>query len=591
MDDSKATVTSHGVGIPASPFLTETRQRRIAEGRYEADEIAGALAVVRPGDRVLELGAGLGVVSAVVAARAQPAAVLSYEANPELIPHIRALHAANGLSDRIELRNAVLTAGPDQPPTRTFHLRTSFLGSSLIDDETRETRPVEVPTADVEAVLAEFRPDVLIVDIEGGELELLTQTRLRGIRALVIELHPKVYGPEGTRTCKDRLRALGFRQLEQVSTRFVWTCTRAVARLEAPNPSGGWSVQIARLRQPIVVPPTRRTHVQPSGVLTAEGNIVPHATTWRNGRLLTPAPDKPAQAEQLPGRWLWGGVLWRYFPHFVTESVTRLWALEHLVQKDFDGILFTPKNPAVDDPLPGFQRDFLRLMGCDLPIREARTPCIPDELIVPGQGFGLGQISRGTDRFIAAMALRFGQGIAPDGPKRLYISRSKLGPNRGALLGEEHLEERLAAEGYEIFHPQAHPLEIQVARYKAAREIVAAEGSALHLYAFVGRPDQRVAMILRRRSGATQHISTHIESFTGRAPLWIETLRRTWLPAGQVRRRLAIGEPDFPAMQAALVAAGFVAPGPAWSQPGEAEVQAALGPDFTLADTDARLAG
>jgi hypothetical protein len=97
-------------------------------------------------------------------------------------------------------------------------------------------------------------------------------------------------------------------------------------------------------------------------------------------------------------------------------------------------------------------------------------------------------------------------------------------------------------------------------------------------------------MILRRRSGATQHISTHIESFTGRAPVWIETLRRTWLPAGQVRRRLAIGEPDFPAMQAALVATGFVAPGPAWTQPGEAEVQAALGPDFTLAETAARLA-
>ena len=165
------------------------------------------------------------------------------------------------------------------------------------------------------------------------------------------------------------------------------------------------------------------------------GQAVPHAATWRNGRLLTPPPARPQQAERLPGRWLWGGVLWRYFPHFVTESVTRLWALEHIDQAGFDGILFTPKNPGVTDPPPGFQREFLTLMGCDLPIREARVPCVPDELFVPGQGFGLGEISRGTDRFIETMALRFAQDVAPDGPSRLYISRSRLGAGRGMNRG------------------------------------------------------------------------------------------------------------------------------------------------------------
>ncbi|MBV7396358.1 FkbM family methyltransferase [Mameliella sediminis] len=591
MQDVTVAARCRGVDVPISPFLTETRQRRIEAGRYEGDEIAGALSVVRPGDRVLELGAGLGVVGAVIARNADPAAMLSFEANPDLIPHIRILHRLNGLEDRIELRNQVLMSGPDRPETRRFYLRNSFLGSSLVDAENRNTREVEVPTAALDDVLREFRPDVLIMDIEGGELEFLEQAELRGIRAVVIEFHPGVYGTQGAKTCKDRLRAMGFQKDETVSTRFVWTCSRNIIRLEPPSPAGGWSCQIARLKHPQVLPPTHRSHVQPSGVLSAAGQVVPHATTWRNARLLTPPPKPVKDAERLPGRWLWGGVLWRYFPHFVTESVTRLWALEHIDANQFDGILFTPKNPTNTDPLPPFHAEFLRLMGCDLPIHEARAPCVPDELIVPGQGFGLGEISRGTDRFIESVALRFAQQVAPKGPEKLYISRSRLGAGRGSLLGEERLEALLAEQGYEIFHPQAHSLTEQVARYKAAKQIVAAEGSALHFLAFVARPDQRVAMILRRRSGATKHISAHLESFSGRPPLWIETLRRAWMPKGEVRKRLAVGEPDFAAVQAALIENGFVAPGPVWQQPEEAAMRAELGDGFTLLEDEPRLAG
>ena len=102
------------------------------------------LASLQPGDRVLELGAGLGIVGAVTAKNAGPAAVLSFEANPELIPHIRALHRTNGLEDLIELRNAVLVAGPDRSPTLPFNLHGSFLGSSLAKPPGRRSRTSSV---------------------------------------------------------------------------------------------------------------------------------------------------------------------------------------------------------------------------------------------------------------------------------------------------------------------------------------------------------------------------------------------------------------------------------------------------------------
>lgn len=585
MTDAPYAAICKGVKVPQSPFLTETRIRRIEEARYEGDEITGALSVVGTEDRVLEMGAGLGVVGAVTAMNAKPEAVLSFEANPDLIPHIRALHALNGLEDRIELRNELVISDPDRPASMTFHVHSSFLGSSLIDRDGRKTTPVEVPTVAFDSVRDSFKPTVLIMDIEGGELEFLKHAALDGIRAVVIEFHPDVYGIDGVKTCKDALRRAGFAKVKAKSTRFVWTCTRDNYAFSEPRPDAGWSREIVTLDKPVVVPPSERSHVQTTGVLTDTEVPVPHAALWRGHRLLTDPPEMPeGKIERLPGKWLWGGILWRYFPHFVTESVTRLWALDMIDQSQLAGILFVPKSPENEDEPPAFQKDFFRLMGTELPLVEARTPLRPDMLVVPGQGFGLGDISRGTVEFRAAVRNRFALDVHPDGPEKIYISRSRLGPQRGALLGETYLDEFLAAEGYEIFHPQEHPLEVQIARYRAATHVVAAEGSSLHLYAFAGRPDAKVAMLLRRKSKATQHISTHIEGFTGITPLWIEHLRQTWKRVDTPRKRLHISEPDFAAIQRDLRAGGFIGgSGPAWKQPAKEDLQALLGSNYELA--------
>ena len=56
-----------GVMVPSSEFLTEQRIERIKAARYEGQEIEGALHVIGREDRVLEIGAGLGIVGAVIA--------------------------------------------------------------------------------------------------------------------------------------------------------------------------------------------------------------------------------------------------------------------------------------------------------------------------------------------------------------------------------------------------------------------------------------------------------------------------------------------------------------------------------------------
>lgn len=570
----------HGVKVPDSPMITPERAERINAARYEGQEIAGALEVIRPGDRVLEMGAGIGLVGAIAAMNGTPDKVLSFEANPSLIPHINALYKLNGLEDRIEVRNEVLISAPNPPDSMAFHIRNSYLGSSLIDTDKRATTQVDVPTAPYDAVHGDFAPTVLLMDIEGGELDFLRHASLDGIRAIVIEFHPAAYGKDGMRECKSILERAGFAKVPEHCTRQVWTCTFDPA-LRPPVPDMGWSCDQQTFENAVVVPPADTGFVQPAGVLDSKGTYLGSGALWRNGRALTVAPPMPEGDLPLrEGTWLWGGVLWAHFGHFMVESTARLWALETLDQK-IDGILFVPKRPKTGDEIQAFQKEFMQLMGTDLPVVSATAPERVERLIVPGQGFGLGTMITGTQPFRDAIAARLAQDVPAEGPNKLYISRSGLPSGRGNLIGETELEANLAAEGYTIYHPEKHDLRSQIATYKAARQVVAAEGSALHLLAMVADPAAQVAIVVRRPSGATRNLEQHLQSFAGITPLTITQLTRSWKPLGAAKPRLWMGELDMPALQSALADGGFIsAKSGKWAPLSPADVQERLGDRF-----------
>ena len=343
-----------------------------------------------------------------------------------------------------------------------------------------------------------------------------------------------------------------------------------------PKPGGGWSSALREIPGALVLPTPPQAKLSfPGGVLDAAGAEVTEAANWRGPRRITLPPETAPAQERLEGTWLWGGLLYGHFGHFMCESTGRLWALDQAEAAGAQGVLFITRIRDAAQGAARWHHDYLRLMGTDLPLRLVTVPTAVQRLIVPGQGFGLGPISEGTAPMRAAMAARFAASVAPDGPERLYISRSGVGPRRGGLLFEDRLEAHLAAEGYEVFHPQDHDLATQVARYKAARQILGAEGSALHLLGMVARADQQVGVILRRRSGATDNILRHLTAFSGRAPALIEAIRRVWMPAAGGRPHVGLGELDMPRLGAALQAGGFVEDG-AWPDISDAEARAAV---------------
>ena len=202
------TLTIHGIKVAFVPnIITPTIEKPMRKGKYEKGEVEIMRAILQPGDRLLELGAGVGVVSSVAATVEGVEAVLSIEADPNLVPMIKETWRLNGI-ETAELRNGVAMAQTGDPVK--FYIRDNYWASSMEPDSRPYARIEEVPSAGMDSLFQEFRPTVLSCDIEGGELGLLDEVDLSGLRHIVMEVHPKVYGQEGLRKIVDMLGEKGF---------------------------------------------------------------------------------------------------------------------------------------------------------------------------------------------------------------------------------------------------------------------------------------------------------------------------------------------------------------------------------------------
>ncbi len=205
-----------GIRIPDDPAIITPKIRRAIEtGRYEREERAGTGKFLRPGDRVIELGAGIGFVSAYIAKRLGVRDVMCVEADPQLCAFIARVHRENGI-EGVEIRNLVALNDAGTPGTVPFYVRAPFWSSSLDPGEAYERR-IEVPAERLSALVRAFRANVLIVDIEGGERDLFAPIDLAGVDRIFLEIHTRKIRRIGIRKCFDALSAAGFAYDQQVS--------------------------------------------------------------------------------------------------------------------------------------------------------------------------------------------------------------------------------------------------------------------------------------------------------------------------------------------------------------------------------------
>jgi len=328
------------------------------------------------------------------------------------------------------------------------------------------------------------------------------------------------------------------------------------------NPKPPFAGQILDLRGAIIVPEREGDVKLASGVLRADGSYCDLSQGWIRARKPVPAPTlRPDEnPTNLPGCHLFGGHFRGHFGHFLVESTARLWALDHLPVQP-ESIVYLPYRGevgAIEKAIESHDR-FYRLLGIDRPIRTYGSPQRVDRLFVPELGFGWSERYAGSPAYRAFMQGRLRAAVSPEGGKKLYVSRALLAANRGGVLGETVLEENLARAGYEVFHPEKHPLDVQIARYRAAERIVALDGSALHLAAFVAEPGTRVAMILRRSKANVADYQLQFRSFCGVDPDVIDVIRTDWVSGDSARVDFrSIGEIDFARLFKGLAAHGYL---------------------------------
>lgn len=354
------------------------------------------------------------------------------------------------------------------------------------------------------------------------------------------------------------------------------------------DPDAPLARSITTLDAPLIWPVTHhaKNHSpRPGGVIGADGHFVDlshcrYTSAKRWTLPCTPDPDVPVT--DMPGTWLYGGVLDPAFGHCIIESLSRLWVLDHLDTPP-DGIVFLPAvhrsfyqrpkrylaaTQAVFDAFPG------------LPTRRAcpTQPARPERLILGAQGMGGGEFSPGAPEFRAFIKRHFLPDVAPAGGENLYVSRARLSV-MGNLMFEDRIEALFAANGYEIFHPEAHSLTEQVARYRAARRIVTVEGSALHVIAYALAPDQpvEIGIIPRRTTGNTASFVAQLHWQSAARVHVIDTLTRLYHPGriyGEQSNVRALH--DLRRMADELAALGLIENATPITNPTEDEIATAL---------------
>lgn len=203
-----STATIGGVQLALDPAVMSPKMIEVIRwGRYEAGEAREIARIVQPGERIVELGAGIGFIAITAMKTGHVAAMAAYEANPGLIPLIEKNAALNGVA--FEVHNAIVVPRP-AAATAPFYLRQDFWASSMSPEPWGYREEIAVPLVAFEAVRRRYRPSMLIVDIEGAEEMLFGDIALTGIKKIYVELHQNVIGRQGMKHVFDFMSARDF---------------------------------------------------------------------------------------------------------------------------------------------------------------------------------------------------------------------------------------------------------------------------------------------------------------------------------------------------------------------------------------------
>jgi FkbM family methyltransferase len=196
-------VTIHGVKIRCShPAIGPESFAFMKSGIYEEPERECVSRLLRKGDTVLELGGGCGFISSIIWKTGLAKKIHVVEASPEMIPVIQETHRLNSVGAEVHQEILGSTSGQ-----RRFIVCDEFLGSST---EEAQGRVITVEGKSWIDRVNEWKPSLVVMDIEGGEAEIISLGMPDCIKRLCVEFHPALLGVEKQNELIASLHFMGF---------------------------------------------------------------------------------------------------------------------------------------------------------------------------------------------------------------------------------------------------------------------------------------------------------------------------------------------------------------------------------------------
>ena len=206
-----------GIKVPIDrQLMSETIVGSLTSGRYEMGEAKSLPRLIRPGERVVEIGAGIGVLTALIASKTRAELVVAIEASPLLQDYMGALHRLNGVE--VERRQALITPGLGGS-TADFYLHQDLWASSPAPIKRRnQLGVIQVPVMSLAEVAETWRPNLLIVDVEpfaawtNAEAgpHALAGADFRPFERVLLELKTKKFAPTQIKRVFDHFSAQRF---------------------------------------------------------------------------------------------------------------------------------------------------------------------------------------------------------------------------------------------------------------------------------------------------------------------------------------------------------------------------------------------
>lgn len=292
------------------------------------------------------------------------------------------------------------------------------------------------------------------------------------------------------------------------------------------------------------------------------------------GDLFTSTPRKASPGEEPVATCdvpvLFAGGVPQQFGHVILNSLGRLWALDKLPEAT--ALLYLPRRFANISSYP-YLVPLLELLGVQTQVFLHQRTTLYRCLYTAKDLFG----ERHGGAMDPLMRAWISQRLPPKGPitkgRKVYFTRSQLGPKVGRYCNEELLEQLLAADGYEIVAPERLSLSEQVTVMQDAETLLFAESSALHLYGLVQRSGQSAGVIQRRRS-----LPALIERQLEDGPVVvhaIDAISSVYWPAKR-RDNLSLATLEFNRLRDLLSAARLLSPTARWRAPYAPETAASL---------------